>query len=167
MQYIVPSSAVFPTHCTLSISRCDLSREWTFMAHWLSPISPVKTLSSAPKTDALALQSKFKAIRQNNDFLQKCIFPPHLLTSEFDDVFISGSTTNFRVICSWPSLQMTVQTTWYSPGSTGAVSANSWMPGLSSNSHPGTGLWSLGRSRENPCIEPSLLRSLARIAVIR
>jgi hypothetical protein len=51
------------------------------MAHWVSPISPVKTFSSAPNTDALAQQIKFNAIRQNTNFFQERIFPPRLAGS--------------------------------------------------------------------------------------
>src|ERR1700676_106808 len=111
MQYKVQSAAVFPTVATLSISLCDLSREWTFMAHWVSPISPVKVFSSPPKTDGHVRHSKLKAIKHDADNFQMRISPPHFLISESNDVCTSGSTTNFIFICSWPSLQMTVQTT--------------------------------------------------------
>src|SRR5580692_2783676 len=111
MQYNVQSAAVFPTDFTLSISLCDLSREWTFMAHWVSPISPVKIFSSPPKADGPVRLSKIMAIKHNPDGCQKRIFPPQFLFSESSDVFTSGSTINFMFICSWPSLQMTVQTT--------------------------------------------------------
>src|SRR5579872_7230623 len=111
MQYKVQSAAVFPTDFTLSISRCDLSREWTFMAHCVSPISPVKTFSSPPKADGPVRKSKIKAAKHNEDCFQKRISPPYLLISESDAVLTSGSTINFMFICSWPSLQMTVQTT--------------------------------------------------------
>src|ERR1700751_2549292 len=61
-----------------------------------------------------------------------------------------GTTVNFRCMPSCSSLQITVQTASYSPGSLGAVSRNSCMPGLNNKSHPSTLLRSLARSSVKP-----------------
>src|SRR6266478_2672959 len=82
-----------------------------------------------------------------------------------------GNTTNLMFILmfipSWSWLQITVQTTTYSPGSLGAATVNSWVPGFRRKSQSGTGFRSFARSREKPCIEPSRFRFLAFLAVIR
>src|SRR5580698_1080603 len=78
-----------------------------------------------------------------------------------------GSTVNFMCMPSWSSLQITVQTTMYSPGSAGAVSWNSCLPGLNNRSHPSTLVRSLARKRLKPWIDPSRFHVLPRRAVTR
>src|SRR5262249_7203030 len=62
-------------------------------------------------------------------------------------IYLLDKTTNFIRMFSWSSLQMTVHRTSYSPGSAGAVSANSCVPGFSSRFQPLTLLRSFARSR--------------------
>src|SRR5215469_14114945 len=82
--------------------------------------------------------------------------------------FIYCSTTvNFRCMPSCSSLQTTVQTASYSPGSLGAVSRNSCVPGLNNKSQPSTLLRSFARSSVNPWIDPSRFHDFAFLAVTR
>src|SRR5579859_462654 len=100
--------------------------------------------------------------RHDDDCHRNCLLHNH---SWFKP--LHGSTVNFMCMPSWSSLQMTVHTTSYSPGSEGAVSRNSCLPGLNSRSHPSTLVRSLARSRVNPWIEPSRFQDLPRLAVTR
>src|SRR5258708_32364195 len=95
---------------------------------------------------------------------------PFVLTSNICELDLSsnqGNTTNLVLIPSWSWLHITVQTTTYSPGSLGAATVNSWVPGLRRKSQSGTGFRSFARSSEKPCIEPSRFRFFAFLAVIR
>src|SRR5579862_8311378 len=78
-----------------------------------------------------------------------------------------GTTVNLRCMPSCSSLQITVQTASYSPGSLGAVSRNSCVPGLNSRSHPSTLLRSFALSKLNQWIDPSRFHDLAFRAVTR
>src|SRR6267378_7521707 len=67
-----------------------------------------------------------------------CLFPFVLTSANICELDLSsnqGNTTNLMFIPSWSWLQMTVQTTTYSPGSLGAATVNSWVPGLTRKIH--------------------------------
>src|SRR3989442_12243024 len=109
-----------------SISWCERVRECTLRAHWLSAISPRKVEVSLLAGGAKAANTSIAAA------LQIVIL---LISNSLVDY---GSTMIFMCMPSWSSLQITVQTTSYWPGSEGAVNWNSWVPARSSRSQPGT-----------------------------
>src|SRR4051812_24357939 len=70
------------------------------------------------------------------------------------------------LISSCPELQITVQTTWYSPGSSGACNSNSCTPSWCNRFQFATFAPSFARSSANPCTDPSRFMFLAFFAVI-
>src|SRR5580692_9169861 len=121
-----------------SISACDLVSEWTLNAHWLSEISPwnVAGCCASVYTDN---------VRAKHTTPPSTVLP--FIESTSNNYCV---TTNLMNMPSWSSLQITVQTTTYSPGSSGAIIENSWVPALSNKSQPGTLERSLARNSENP-----------------
>src|ERR1700727_575768 len=121
-----------------SISSCDLVSEWTLNAHWLSEISPwnVAGCCASVYTDNDRAKHTTRA---------STVLP--FIESNSNNYCV---TTNLMNMPSWSSLQITVQTTTYSPGSSGATIGNSCVPGLSNKSQPATFDLSFARNSENP-----------------